>query len=117
MANFNDEPIHFIKCNKKLKAISLKDIAYITCNGYICNIHNEENKIISRQTKLLKNYEAELKQNGFVRINRQTILNKDFIKQIDLKTRELILTNDKKMTISRRELIILRKDFENEITV
>lgn len=91
MANFNDEPIHFIKCNKKLKAISLKDIAYITCNGYICNIHNEENKIISRQTKLLKNYEAELEQFGFVRINRQTIINTICIKQINLQNRKIIL--------------------------
>ena len=113
MTKSNEEPLHFIKCNKELQAISLKDITYINCNGYICSIYNEEDKLIASQTKLLKNYETELEQFGFVRINRKTIINAKSIKQIDLKNRKIILTNNEIMTVSRRKLIILRKKFEN----
>ena len=66
MTKSNEEPLHFIKCNKELQAISLKDITYINCNGYICSIYNEEDKLIASQAKLLKNYETELEQFGFV---------------------------------------------------
>ena len=113
MITNNNDTLHFIKCNKELQAISLKDITYINCDGYICSIYNEEDKLIASQTKLLKNYETELEQFGFVRINRKTIINAKSIKQIDLKNRKIILSNNKIMTVSRRKLIILRKKFEN----
>ena len=92
--------------NEKTKThfIDLKEIFYLKCDGYITTFHLADGKKIVI-SKLMKIFEAELSSVCFLRINRNTIVNLGYTKQISLKpTPHLKLINGSSFSISRRRI-------------
>ncbi len=56
--------VHFLDIDK---------IGYIECRGYISIIYTDDGKKLS-VAKLLKNFEEELSEFGFIRINRSHLV-------------------------------------------
>lgn len=70
---------------------------------------NDGRKIISSRT--LKRHQEKLEIEFFVRVNRSTIINKSFVKQVLLKddTNYICLKNGKEIKVSRRRQGTLRQ--------
>ncbi|MDA3779909.1 MAG: LytTR family DNA-binding domain-containing protein [Bacteroidales bacterium] len=74
-------------------------------------IKNDKRVTIS---KLLKHFEIELAEQGFMRANHYTIVNTKYI--IDFQgglNHTITLTNDEKIRISRRKTHLFRNLFNN----
>lgn len=92
-----------VKTQGKINMIVISDITHITCDGYVSTIHTicENNTKVS---KLLKEFENELAECGFIRVNHCTLVNFKHITAIKLnKIRTLLLTNNTNIVISRRK--------------
>ena len=64
-----------LKENGKLHRVYLKDISHIRSDSYLSIVHfiiEREPVIVS---KLLKKFEVELFENGFIRINQSELVN------------------------------------------
>ena len=58
----------------KTRLIDIETITYLDCNGYVTTIHLLNFETYST-SKLLKCFENELKEYGFIRANRSTLVN------------------------------------------
>ncbi len=90
--------------------VEIDNITHITCEGYITKIHTIKNEdiIIS---KLLKYFEIELAEKGFIRANHNTIVNLSKINSIQFgKKRRVTLNNGIEVNISRRKMYNFRND-------
>lgn len=93
--------------------VEIDNITHITCEGYITKIHTIKNEdiIIS---KLLKYFEIELAEKGFIRANHNTIVNLSKIDSIQSgKKRLVILDNGIEVNISRRKMCKFRNNIKN----
>lgn len=90
----------FIKKNKALVKINLKDIFYISVDGQYCNIaiDSETFLIHTSLTQLIK----EFPKSQFLRANRNLIVNTDKIKIVYPDDNLIVLTNGEKVSLSRR---------------
>lgn len=85
------------------KFINMEDVILLTCEGYITKILTTNFRTF-KVAKILKKFEEELKDFGFIRANHNTIVNAKHIHTIHgTKKRKLILINDIEVTISRRK--------------
>jgi len=92
-----------VKTQGKISMIVISDITHITCDGYLSTIHTiSENRI--NVSKLLKEFEKELAECSFIRVNHCTLVNFNHITAIKLdKNRTLSLTDNTNIIISRRK--------------
>jgi len=100
-----------IKNKGVIKKINIEDISHITCSGYLSTIHLlNDNKNYSH-CKLLKEYEVELMGKGFYRINRNTLININYIFEINFINKPILeLINKLKFRVSKRrkkELLLI----------
>lgn len=105
----NDKKI-IIKDRFRTQQISIKNITHIKCDGYESTIFvkAEEEPIITR--KLLKLYEIELSELGFIRANRNTLVNIKHIKCIEcLDSNTLTLITDEEIQVSCRKIAKIKK--------
>lgn len=105
----NDQKI-IIKDRFKTQQISIKNITHIKCDGYVTTIFvkTEDTPIIT--SKLLKLYEIELAELGFIRANRNTLVNIKHIKHLEcLDSNILTLINDEGIRISCRKIAKIKK--------
>lgn len=65
-------------------------ITHLVCDGYITTIHlyNKKPIVIS---KILKHFESELNEFGFIRANNNTIVNLKYLEKIDLSSKQRVL--------------------------
>ncbi|MDR2126710.1 MAG: LytTR family transcriptional regulator [Prevotellaceae bacterium] len=82
------------------KQIIVSYISHIVCDAYICDIFTQSEKITC--SKLLKDFEAELAEYGFIRINHNILVNARYIKFINNKKRVITLKNSIELQISVR---------------
>ncbi len=102
----------------KEKSISyqvyIERITHLTCESYITTVHtiDSEKIVVSR---LLKHFEIELAEYGFLRINRNTVVNgKNILNYRNGGEACVMLLNNEKIKISRRKLHLLKEYFKNQ---
>ncbi|MDR2651746.1 MAG: LytTR family transcriptional regulator DNA-binding domain-containing protein [Prevotellaceae bacterium] len=67
--------------NKNItKQIIVSEISHIVCDTYLCYLFTQNEKFTC--SKLLKHFELELADYGFIRINHNILVNAKFIKHI-----------------------------------
>ena len=98
-----------IKQRNNFQLCEIDKITFIKCEGYISiiNLINSENITVS---KLLKQFEQELLEYGFERVNRSTLVNlAHIIKYTGGCNREIELTTGEMITVSRRNVFKLKE--------
>jgi len=106
-----------LKEKGKFKQIEMEKIIKISCEGYISTIKTIDSEISI--SKILKKFEGELKNYGFIRVNRNNLVNFKHIKnysKINSKP-TITLSNNEKLIISRRNLPKLMTFIRNQITI
>ena len=68
----------------KKKFINIEDIMYIKCKDYLSTIFLN-NGIKIHEVKTLREFEKELSELGFFRIRDNTIINVNYITEVDTK--------------------------------
>jgi len=88
----------------------INEISYISCNAEISTIHFNKKRKPIIVSKLLKLFEEELVIYGFIRINRNTLVNITSVQELmrDDSKQFLVLENEK-MVISRRRFTKIRE--------
>lgn len=89
----------FIKMNRSLIRISMLDVAYVEVAGKLSNIVTNEGSYLTQHA--LKYLLQLLDVRTFYRVHRNFIVNKNFIKKIDLSDQEIYLNNDKVIPLSK----------------
>ena len=89
--------------------VEVETITHISCEGYLSTIYTIDNKTTT-VSKLLKHFEIELSNLGFIRINRATIVNSKYIAMLRRgNRRKITLVNGVEVAISRRKLYQIRE--------
>lgn len=92
-----------------IRMIELNDITYISCQGYLSEVYTRNNSKIT-VSKLLKHFETELSNSGFIRINHNTIINSKYLETIERGgKRKIILVGNIELYISRRKMYLVRE--------
>jgi DNA-binding LytR/AlgR family response regulator len=89
----------FVKTDNKLQKVEIEDILFIEVIDKYCEVQTYKEKYLVRMT--LKEIEERLPASDFVQIHRSTIVNANFIDNIDLKDNFLTL-NERQFEISKR---------------
>ncbi|MDR1543774.1 MAG: LytTR family transcriptional regulator [Prevotellaceae bacterium] len=98
----NDKII--IKERNKANLVPIDEITHIVCSSYMCQIYIISGSCIN-VSKLLKEFELELAEVNFLRINRCTLVNLRYINTIKFgKNPTITLCNNLNFKISRRKL-------------
>lgn len=71
-----------IKNGQKIDVVPISEIIYLQAEGDYVMIHSSKGKFLKEQT--MKSFETLLPSNQFVRVHRSSIVNIDFISQIEL---------------------------------
>lgn len=103
-----NEPI-VLREDGKIKQVFIADIVYIESKGYQSLVHLvdcEKNVIVC---KILREFETELTKYGFVRINRNRLLNMKYFKEYNYKTLRVVLNDDTECIVSRRKLSAIKQ--------
>lgn len=93
-----------IKSKNTTQYIDINKISHLICDSYITTIYtiHKDPIVVS---KLLKDFESNLEEFEFVRINRSTIVNMAFVKKyIGSKNRIVELINGDIIKVSRRRV-------------
>ncbi|MDR2064761.1 MAG: LytTR family transcriptional regulator [Prevotellaceae bacterium] len=85
-------------------------ITHIVCDAYLCDVYIEGNEKLTC-SKLLKYFENELAGCGFIRIHHDTLVNANYIRQINNRNKEITLTDNTKLKVSRRKWAVFKKRF------
>lgn len=91
----------------KTQYLDITTITHISCKNAIVTTYTDDLSIPT--TKQLQDFENELTELGFIRINRSTLINQIHIKSYsggEKKTLEL--TNGETFSVSRRKAHLLR---------
>ncbi|MDR2474733.1 MAG: LytTR family transcriptional regulator DNA-binding domain-containing protein [Bacteroidales bacterium] len=82
----NEKPIPLeriaVKNGQKVDVIPVADIVYLQAEGDYVRIFTEKGKFLKEQT--MKSFESQLPPDKFVRVHRSSIINVDYIAQIEL---------------------------------
>jgi two-component system LytT family response regulator len=99
----------FIKKNKALVKINLKNINSISVEGQYCNLHTEEDTFLlhTSLTQIIK----EFPSTQFIRVSRNLIVNTEKIKIVYPDDNLIILTNNEKVSLSRRYKVAFFKNY------
>ena len=88
----------------KILFLSLEDVSHMVCDSYLTTIYLIDGRNVS-VTKLLKKFEEELKDFGFVRANRNVLVNLIHVDCIHIgKGERKLFVNGVSINISRRNL-------------
>ncbi len=95
----------------KTHQVDMEKISHITCDCYLSTIHIIDSQETITHSKLLKYYETELSEYGFIKTSRNTLINLKHIKSLEKNF--LTLLNKQKVKISCRNISKIRKYFNN----
>lgn len=91
-----------LKTTGKQSSIQITDILWIEAEDYCCRVHTKTNNYLVRQS--LSSFEDKLKEPAFLRIHRSTIVNTDYVEDIEKEN-------------SGRHIIRLRNGVERAISI
>jgi len=93
-----------IKERNTIQFVDVSKITHLRCEGYITTINILDSEPIT-VSKLLKNFESELGEYGFIRANRSTLVNLAVVKKyLGGSTRILELITGEHIKVSRRRI-------------
>lgn len=96
-----------IQGKSKTQYLDIADITHIICKNSVVTTHTADISIAAN--KQLKDFEKELNDLGFVRINRSTLINQIHIKSYTGGEEKMLeLTNGKTFSVSRRKAHLFR---------
>lgn len=96
-----------IRTKEMIHHVDVSDITHISCDNALVITYTPSTSI--SVNKQLKEFEKELSDFGFIRINRSTIINQAYIKSYSNGTaKSLELTNGEVFPVSRRRAYQLR---------
>lgn len=75
-----------VKNGQRIEVIPVSNIIYIQAEGDYVMIYSDKGKFLKEQT--MKSFESLLPSNKFVRVHRSSIVNVDFIAQIELYNKQ-----------------------------
>jgi two-component system LytT family response regulator len=97
----------------RTRLIDIVAITHIQCDGYVTTIHLIDNESIS-VSKLLKLFEIELAEYGFLRVNHHTVVNPFHIQEITSSFGEKkIRINTNTIIVSRRKAYLFKNETRN----
>ncbi len=95
--------------------IDLKDILYLQCSGNLTYIHLCIDQYPITVSKLLLRFEEELSQYGFIRVNRNTLVNITKIRELrKTKKNHIILVNGEILAVSRRNYYKIQRTYREK---
>lgn len=103
-ANAGDLRPLYVRNSNTIKKIDSDEVVYIQCDSSISDIHFRDGSIFTC-TKHLNIFEDVLNKYGFIRINRQVLVNLKYVDEIKINDRRkhiLILCNGTGFSISYR---------------
>lgn len=103
-----------LKCEKQIRQFYVDQIMYISGNAYISTIHLANTEKPEAFSVLLKQLEERLLPFGFLRINRNELLNMRYFKRMRKnESRKIVLHNDQELTVSYRKVSSIKQFFLN----
>ncbi|MDO4302406.1 MAG: LytTR family DNA-binding domain-containing protein [Bacillota bacterium] len=82
--------------------VKISNILYMESNRHVVNIYTQEGGVLSVNNKTLKEIEEEMDADCMMMCSRNTVINKDFIENIDVLNRFITLKDsDKKIEIGK----------------
>ncbi len=90
----------FVKIGQRLEKIAIQDITYIISDASHAELHTQDEKIVARVS--LTDLANKLPADIFVRISRSSLVNTQYIQNIDLDKNIIFLQDGTKIGISRR---------------
>jgi len=112
LSNFNYSDSIFIEHSNSFYFVKVNSIIMISAEGAYTKVITSKG-IKALAHKSMKEWEARLPENSFVRIHRSTIINIDFIEKIDkwfnYSHRVHLKDIEKPISISRRYIAIIRE--------
>lgn len=99
-----------VKNGPKITIIPTKTLRWLEAQDDYVKIHSEGGKFMKKKT--MKFFEDHLDQNTFIRIHRSSIININFIKQMELYEKEsyrVILKDETKLPVSKTGLQKLKE--------
>lgn len=99
-----------LKSGRQLKQFYVDQIMYVSSSAYVSQLHLSDTDKIESFSILLKNMEELLAPYGFIRINRNELINMKYFKRLqEKKQRVVVLQNDQEMVISHRRMVDVRR--------
>lgn len=92
-----------IPTNKGMLTVSLQQIVRIQGLSNYSRIYFNDGRFPLTVARVLKKLEVELPQGMFIRSHKAHLVNREFVKGIDLKHNYISLRNGETITISRRK--------------
>ncbi len=99
-----------ISDSNNIYQLNCRDIEVIYSEDNVSIIQPIKGKSIT-VSQSLTDIEKQLEQCRFIRINRKELINCNKIRKIDCMTREILMESGKKMTVSSRNIVKMRKKF------
>ncbi|OJJ20981.1 hypothetical protein BKI52_10420 [marine bacterium AO1-C] len=99
-----------LKSGKQIRQFYVDQILYVSTSAYVSSIHLANTNKTESFSILLKNLEELLEPYGFVRINRNELINMKYFKKLQEKQkRVVVLQNDQELMISHRKMSSIRQ--------
>lgn len=98
-----------------LFAIKICDVIYVSTNNHILNIHMQ-NDVLQIPYISIKKFIKETGKANFIQCNRNTAINADYIKNIDMPNKYIQLLNNTHIEIGVSYYNKLRKEILNDET-
>ena len=90
--------------------VDIVNIKYIQCHGGLTTLFLKNGKQVE-EIKTLKKFEEELREMGFIRICRDTIINGKYITKINTNQGKRVVHLGKiKLNVAARQLVFLKRE-------
>ena len=92
----------------KIFYVNMEDIMHITCDGYVSTVYLANGTAYS-SARLLKLYEEDVEQYGFLRANRHTLVNIRHISDVQ-RTKRILHIGDIIISVSKRKISLFKNN-------
>lgn len=98
-----------IKQRDSVQLCDIDKITYLECNSYITTVHQIDENPLS-VAKLLKDFENDLIEFGFIRVNRSELVNLAHVRKYSGGSKRILeLTNGYEINVSRRNVFKIKE--------
>jgi two-component system LytT family response regulator len=98
-----------VKEKNNIRFFEINGITHLKCDGYITAIYFLDFKPIV-VSKLLKDFEIELEEYGFIRVNRSTLVNLALVKKYTGGNKRMLeMCQGEQIKVSRRKVFMFKE--------
>ncbi|HAS40068.1 MAG TPA: hypothetical protein DCS93_06290 [Microscillaceae bacterium] len=114
-SNQQDKAI-VLKSGKQLRQFYVGQIMYVSTSAYVSSVHLINTHKVESFSVLLKNIEMLLAPYGFIRINRNELINMKYFKELYEKNKHIaVMQNDQEFVVSCRRVAAIRQFLQRNI--